>query len=112
MNIVSFPKMTYVESEEEEEEEEEEPVEEDPAASKALQEGLVTPSGLSSVPSGLETPEYIELRKFQNTSTTSTTTNTASLASGLETPDFIELRKYQKYEPITHLFIQKKKKIT
>ncbi|CAB4475974.1 uncharacterized protein OCT59_018011 [Rhizophagus irregularis] len=84
------------ESEEEEEEEEEEPVEEDPAASKALQEGLVTPSGLSSVPSGLETPEYIELRKFQNTSTTSTTTNTASLASGLETPDFIELRKYQK----------------
>ena len=69
-------------------------VEEDPAASKALQEGLVTPSGLSSVPSGLETPEYIELRKFQNTSTS--TTNSASLASGLETPDFIELRKYQK----------------
>jgi splicing factor 3B subunit 2 len=84
------------ESEEEEEEEEEEIVEEDSATSKALQEGLVTPSGLSSVPSGLETPEYIELRKFQNTSTS--TTNTASLASGLETPDFIELRKYQKDE--------------
>ncbi|RIA84140.1 hypothetical protein C1645_808909 [Glomus cerebriforme] len=82
------------ESEEEEEEEEEEIVEDDTATSKALQEGLVTPSGLSSVPSGLETPEYIELRKFQNTSTP--TTNTASLASGLETPDFIELRKYQK----------------
>jgi hypothetical protein len=78
-------------------------VEEDSATSKALQEGLVTPSGLSSVPSGLETPEYIELRKFQNTSTS--TTNTASLASGLETPDFIELRKYQKYKSI-FLFIQ------
>ncbi|CAG8438081.1 2017_t:CDS:10 [Funneliformis mosseae] len=70
--------------------------EDESAASKALQEGLVTPSGLSSVPSGLETPEYIELRKFQNTSTS--TANTASIASGLETPNFIELRKYQKSE--------------
>ncbi|CAG8578877.1 4759_t:CDS:10 [Rhizophagus irregularis] len=34
---------------------------------EALQEGLVTPSGLSSVPSasGLETPDFIELRKYQ-----------------------------------------------
>ncbi len=72
--------------------------EDESAASKALQEGLVTPSGLSSVPSGLETPEYIELRKFQNTSIPAT--STASIASGLETPDFIELRKYQKYELI------------
>lgn len=28
-----------------------------------LKEGLITPSGISSVPSGLETPEHIELRK-------------------------------------------------
>ncbi|CAG8818041.1 16466_t:CDS:2, partial [Dentiscutata erythropus] len=31
------------------------------AEEEALQEGLATPSGISSVPSGLETPEYIEL---------------------------------------------------
>ncbi|CAG8566006.1 7892_t:CDS:10 [Diversispora eburnea] len=46
------------------------------AEEEALQEGLATPSGISSVPSGLETPEYIEL----------------------QTPDFIELRKYSKPE--------------
>ncbi|CAG8462373.1 3895_t:CDS:10 [Racocetra fulgida] len=61
----------------------------------ALQEGLATPSGISSVPSGLETPEYIELRKYQ----ASTATQQSSiLPSGLETPDIIELRKYSKYD--------------
>ncbi|KAI9017838.1 hypothetical protein BC832DRAFT_523671, partial [Gaertneriomyces semiglobifer] len=35
--------------------------EDDEAA--AVSSGLVTPSGISSVPSGLETPEFIELRK-------------------------------------------------
>nr|CAG8494128.1 10588_t:CDS:10 [Entrophospora candida] len=61
-------------------------------------EGLVTPSGFSSVPNGLQTPDYIELRKFQATpaTTTSSSAINASLASGLETPDFIELRKHQK----------------
>ncbi|CAG8445068.1 2051_t:CDS:10 [Scutellospora calospora] len=59
----------------------------------ALQEGLATPSGISSVPSGLETPEYIELRKFQ---ASTATTQQPILASGLETPDIIELRKYSK----------------
>ncbi|KAG0324666.1 hypothetical protein BG000_002114 [Podila horticola] len=53
-----------LDSEEEEEEEEEgegaEGVEEDV---DALQEGLVTPSGMQSVASGLETPDFIELRK-------------------------------------------------
>ncbi|CAG8665240.1 10034_t:CDS:10, partial [Cetraspora pellucida] len=59
----------------------------------ALQEGLATPSGISSVPSGLETPEYIELRKYQ----ASTASQQSSiLPSGLETPDIIELRKYSK----------------
>ncbi|KAJ3389792.1 Splicing factor 3B subunit 2 [Entophlyctis sp. JEL0112] len=43
---------------EEEEEEERVAAQEEPPAS-----GLVTPSGLASVPSGLETPEFIELRK-------------------------------------------------
>ncbi|KAJ1970858.1 hypothetical protein H4R34_005928, partial [Dimargaris verticillata] len=33
------------------------------AAAADLAEGLVTPSGLASVPSGLETPAHIELRK-------------------------------------------------
>ncbi|ORZ10807.1 hypothetical protein BCR42DRAFT_333185 [Absidia repens] len=49
--------------EEEEEEEEEEPKEEE---EEALKEGLVTPSGMASVStvaSGLETPDVIELRK-------------------------------------------------
>ncbi|KAJ3403489.1 Splicing factor 3B subunit 2 [Chytriomyces hyalinus] len=44
----------------EEEEEEEEAQEPEPAAPES---GLVTPSGLASVPSGLETPDFIELRK-------------------------------------------------
>ncbi|KAJ3354135.1 hypothetical protein HDU83_005741 [Entophlyctis luteolus] len=53
---------------EEVEEEQNEDEEEDEVESVAAQEeppssGLVTPSGLSSVPSGLETPEFIELRK-------------------------------------------------
>ncbi|CAJ0837900.1 7290_t:CDS:10 [Entrophospora sp. SA101] len=76
----------------------EEEVEDESVTSKALQEGLVTPSGFSSVPNGLQTPDYIELRKFQATpaTTTSSSAINASLASGLETPDFIELRKHQK----------------
>ncbi|KAJ3088733.1 hypothetical protein HK100_007952 [Physocladia obscura] len=52
------------------EEEEQEEEEEDDASSAAPEEpgssmssGLVTPSGLASVPSGLETPDFIELRK-------------------------------------------------
>jgi len=89
------------ESEESEtEEEQEEGVEED-VSSKALQEGLVTPSGLSSVPSGLETPDYIELRKYQNgppAPAPAAANVPPSLASGLETPEVIELRKYQRYE--------------
>ncbi|ODN06642.1 Splicing factor 3B subunit 2 [Orchesella cincta] len=56
------------ESEEEEEEEEEDKEEEEAEAveDSGLQtpaEGLATPSGFSSVPAGLETPEMIELRK-------------------------------------------------
>ncbi|CAG8509211.1 5265_t:CDS:10 [Paraglomus brasilianum] len=67
----------------------------------ALQEGLVTPSGLSSVPSGLETPDYIELRKYQNgppAPAPAAANVPPSLASGLETPEVIELRKYQRAE--------------
>ncbi|KAJ1551808.1 Splicing factor 3B subunit 2 [Nowakowskiella sp. JEL0078] len=44
--------------EEEEEEEDDENIRED-----ATDSGMVTPSGISSVPSGLETPEFVELRK-------------------------------------------------
>ncbi|KAI8992560.1 hypothetical protein BDB01DRAFT_841760 [Pilobolus umbonatus] len=49
------------ESEVEEEEEEEEMVEE--SAQSDLADGLVTPSGMASIASGLETPDHIELRK-------------------------------------------------
>lgn len=55
------------ESEESSDEEEEEgedmanPVDESGLVTPA--EGLVTPSGLTSVPAGMETPENIELRK-------------------------------------------------
>ncbi|CAG8602971.1 15286_t:CDS:10, partial [Dentiscutata heterogama] len=67
--------------------------EDESSSTKALQEGLATPSGISSVPSGLETPEYIELRKFQASTATQ---QSPALPSGLETPDIIELRKYSK----------------
>ncbi|CAG8758504.1 12596_t:CDS:10, partial [Dentiscutata erythropus] len=67
--------------------------EDESSSTKALQEGLATPSGISSVPSGLETPEYIELRKFQASTATQ---QSSALPSGLETPDIIELRKYSK----------------
>ncbi|KAK2707820.1 splicing factor 3B subunit 2-like [Artemia franciscana] len=54
-----------LESEEEEEESEEEEEEEDRDESGLITpaEGLETPSGVTSVPLGLETPEMIELRK-------------------------------------------------
>ncbi|XP_056631921.1 splicing factor 3B subunit 2 [Diorhabda sublineata] len=55
------------ESEEESEEEEEEEEKEAPAPDESglvtPAEGLVTPSGISSIPAGMETPETIELRK-------------------------------------------------
>ncbi|SAL95959.1 hypothetical protein [Absidia glauca] len=54
------------ESEEEEEEEEEEQAEEKQEEDETLKDGLVTPSGIASVStvaSGLETPDVIELRK-------------------------------------------------
>lgn len=51
------------ESEEESEEEEEEEKQEDETGLVTPAEGLVTPSGLSSVPTGMETPDMIELRK-------------------------------------------------
>lgn len=54
------------ESEEEESEEEESEAEEEGEDQTGLvtpAEGLVTPSGLASIPTGLETPEIIELRK-------------------------------------------------
>lgn len=53
------------ESEEEEEEGAEEEQEEEGAASTSedLASGLVTPSGITSIASGLETPDHIELRK-------------------------------------------------
>ncbi|KAI9326900.1 DUF382-domain-containing protein [Obelidium mucronatum] len=61
------PEEEVEEAEDEEEEEqgdEEEQHQEESAPSQAYPEsGLVTPSGLASVPSGLETPDYIELRK-------------------------------------------------
>ncbi|XP_071832947.1 uncharacterized protein [Apostichopus japonicus] len=61
-----------LESESEEESEEEESEEEEDEDGKEIDEtglitpadgGLITPSGLSSIPTGLETPEMIELRK-------------------------------------------------
>lgn len=60
-----------LESEEEEEEVEESEEEEgegeesaiDPSGLVTPAEGLATPSGFSSVPAGLETPDMIELRK-------------------------------------------------
>lgn len=65
---------TEFEEEEEEEEEEqeemeemeqaeEEPTAQPSAADESLKEGLATPSGIASVASGLETPDFIELRK-------------------------------------------------
>lgn len=51
------------ESDEEEEEEEEEQPKEDETGLVTPAEGLVTPSGITSIPAGLETPEIIELRK-------------------------------------------------
>jgi splicing factor 3B subunit 2 len=59
-----------LESSEEEEEEEEDESDEDKNGADEIQpgmitpmEGLVTPSGLTSIPGGLETPEMIQLRK-------------------------------------------------
>lgn len=55
-----------LESESEEESEEEETSEEEEDASGLVtpgETGLVTPSGISSLPAGLETPDMIELRK-------------------------------------------------
>lgn len=51
------------EEESEEEEEEEEAGEEEEAEGTDLADGLVTPSGMTSIASGLETPDHIELRK-------------------------------------------------
>ncbi|KAG0296718.1 Splicing factor 3B subunit 2, partial [Dissophora globulifera] len=51
------------EDEEEEEEGDEEGGEEREEEEEELEEGLVTPSGMQSVASGLETPDFIELRK-------------------------------------------------
>ncbi|XP_011402894.1 PREDICTED: splicing factor 3B subunit 2-like [Amphimedon queenslandica] len=57
-------------SEEEEEEEEEDESDEEKKGADEIQpgmitpmEGLVTPSGLTSIPAGMETPEMIQLRK-------------------------------------------------
>ncbi|KAI5706552.1 hypothetical protein M8J75_009303 [Diaphorina citri] len=51
------------ESEEDDEEEEEEEEGEDESGLITPAEGLMTPSGITSVPAGLETPDSIELRK-------------------------------------------------
>lgn len=51
------------ESEEEEEEEEEGGEKEDDTGLVTPAEGLITPSGITSIPAGMETPEIIELRK-------------------------------------------------
>ncbi|KAK9694973.1 psp [Popillia japonica] len=51
------------ESEEEEEEEEKDKQQVDETGLVTPAEGLVTPSGLTSIPAGMETPETIELRK-------------------------------------------------
>lgn len=51
------------EEEEEDEEEEEEEKQEDETGLVTPAEGLITPSGFSSIPAGMETPDMIELRK-------------------------------------------------
>lgn len=51
------------EESEEEEEEEEEGEKEDETGLVTPAEGLITPSGITSIPAGMETPEIIELRK-------------------------------------------------
>lgn len=51
------------EESEDEDEEEEEEGEEDETGLITPAEGLMTPSGITSIPAGLETPEIIELRK-------------------------------------------------
>ncbi|XP_067138742.1 splicing factor 3B subunit 2 [Centruroides vittatus] len=51
------------EEDEEEEDEEEEEKAEDETGLVTPAEGLVTPSGFSSIPAGMETPDMIELRK-------------------------------------------------
>lgn len=51
------------EEEEDEEEEEEEEKQEDETGLVTPAEGLITPSGFSSIPAGMETPDMIELRK-------------------------------------------------
>ncbi|EGF80398.1 hypothetical protein BATDEDRAFT_35091 [Batrachochytrium dendrobatidis JAM81] len=49
--------------EEEEEEDQDDEENDDSSSAPPAPDGLVTPSGLASVPSGLETPNFIELRK-------------------------------------------------
>jgi splicing factor 3B subunit 2 len=51
------------EESEEEEEDEEEGEKEDETGLVTPAEGLITPSGITSIPAGMETPEIIELRK-------------------------------------------------
>nr|CAD7427047.1 unnamed protein product [Timema monikensis] len=51
------------ESEEEEDEDEEGGGKEDDTGLVTPVEGLITPSGITSIPAGMETPEIIELRK-------------------------------------------------
>lgn len=51
------------ESEEEEEEDDKDKQGPDESGLVTPAEGLVTPSGLTSIPAGMETPEAIELRK-------------------------------------------------
>ncbi|XP_006818701.1 splicing factor 3B subunit 2-like [Saccoglossus kowalevskii] len=51
------------ESEEEESSEEEDEVPDDTGLITPAEGGLITPSGITSVPAGMETPEMIELRK-------------------------------------------------
>lgn len=51
------------ESDEDEESDEEEGEEEDQSGLVTPAEGLMTPSGITSIPAGLETPDNIELRK-------------------------------------------------
>lgn len=48
---------------EDEDEEEEEREKEDDTGLVTPAEGLITPSGITSIPAGMETPEIIELRK-------------------------------------------------
>ncbi|KAI9476213.1 MAG: hypothetical protein EXX96DRAFT_639744 [Benjaminiella poitrasii] len=59
------PEEEYEEESEEEEEEDEEEEEEETGAATTddIADGLVTPSGMASIASGLETPDHIELRK-------------------------------------------------